>query len=115
VHKTSRRELGILFGLGLLDKDGIDALTQFFAWLEVRHLLSRHMHFFARLRIATNTGRTLGQRETAETADLDALPVGKRLGHGIENRFYGNVCVARCQLRVATGKYRNQFRLCHAD
>src|SRR5690606_39837060 len=46
------REAGLVGRI--IPRGGVDALAQFLARLEVRHLFSRHHHFLAGFRIATN-------------------------------------------------------------
>src|SRR5699024_6368036 len=50
----------------------IDALAQFLAGFEMRHVLARQRHRVAALGVSPHAWRTVVQRETAETADLDA-------------------------------------------
>ena len=65
----------------------VDALAQVLAWLEVRHVLPGQGNGFTRLRIAANAWRPKVQRKTAESANLDPLPLGERVAHQIEQVF----------------------------
>lgn len=111
--QSKYRLVGSRFGLLVVSR--VNALTQLFARLEVRHLLARNLHFFTGLGIAAYARRPLGQGEAPESTDLDALTGGQGLGHGIEYRLDGVIGITRRQLRVTASKYRYQFRLCHAN
>lgn len=53
---------------------GIDRCTQFFASLEVRHLLSGHADFFTIFGGASITRWSIVQAECPKTSNLDPLP-----------------------------------------
>src|SRR5258707_9126126 len=92
----------------------VDALAQLLARLEVRHVLLRHLHLLARLRIAAGARRPVVQPEAAEAADLDAVAGEQRLRHRIEDHLDRVLGVLRHQLRIALGEARDQFGLGHA-
>jgi hypothetical protein len=54
----------------------IGAVTQLFAWLEVRNVLAVQLNLITSFRVATHTRSTVVKRKTAESADLDALTIG---------------------------------------
>ena len=71
---------GVVSGLQAV----VDRLAQRLAGFEVRHQLLRDGDLLAAARIAPQAWRAAGDRETAETADLDAMPAGERIAHRIE-------------------------------
>src|SRR4051812_10804597 len=92
----------------------IDPLAQLLAGLEVRHVLLRHVHLLARLRIPAGARRPVIQAEAAEAADLDAMAAEQALRHRIEDHLHGVLGVLRHELRIALREPRDQFRLGHA-
>src|SRR3546814_5633824 len=82
--QSKYRLVGSRFGLLVVRR--VNALTQLFARLEVRHLLARNMHFFTGLGIPDYARRPLGQGEARESTALDALTGGQRLGQARKRR-----------------------------
>src|ERR1700704_6184555 len=77
----------------------IDALAQLLARLEVWHVLLGYLHLVAGLRIASGSRGTIVQPETAEPADLDALPFREALGHRVEDHLDRELGVLRDEMR----------------
>src|SRR5690349_23125435 len=69
----------------------VDQILQFLARLEVGHLLRRHVHLVAGLRITALARLALPQPEAAEAAQLDLLASVQRfddaLEYGVDNDF----------------------------
>ena len=68
----------------------------------------------AGLRVAAQAGRTVMQREAAETADLDALAAAERGAHHLEQGLDRQVDVVGLQVALARGEDLDQFGLGHA-
>ena len=58
----------------------IGAVTQLFAWFEVRNVLAVQLNFVTGLRVATYTRGTVVKRKTAESADLFVFALVLRSG-----------------------------------
>src|SRR5688572_1846440 len=78
-HRRGGRGFG---SLGL----AVDQLLQLLAGLEVGHLLRRHVHLVAGLRVAALARLALPQAEAAEPAQLDLLPAMQRIDDALEHR-----------------------------
>src|SRR5438067_13392760 len=69
----------------------VDQFLELFPGLEIRDLLRRHFHFFARLGIAAGARLPTAQAEAAEAAQLDLLSGPQRLDdrieHDVDDRF----------------------------
>src|SRR6185369_7778715 len=91
----------------------IDSLAQFLAGLEVRHVFFGYLHLVARFRIAPRPRRTIVQTETAEPADLDALPFREALGHRVEDHLDRELGVLRDELRELRREAVDQLRFGH--
>src|SRR5579875_3430890 len=76
----------------------VHALAQVLAGLEVRHVLSGERHGLARLRVPPLAGRPEVQREAAESADLDALPLRERIAHDLEDLLERELHILRGQM-----------------
>src|SRR5574337_776471 len=94
---------------------GVDALAQFLAGLEVRHVLARKCDRGTGLGVATHARRTEMQRETAEAANLDALAAGQRQAHLLHHVLDRQFHVVERQMVLAHGQGFNQLGLRHAD
>src|SRR6476661_7971524 len=93
---------------------GADALAEFLAGLEMRDVLSRERDGIAGLRVAPQAGRTVVQREAAETADFDAFATTERPAHHLEQGLDREIDVVRLQVGLARGEDLDQFGLGHA-
>src|SRR5690606_34084937 len=112
-HHSGLVEVG--YGGGLVGVAAAGALihpfAQFLARLEVRDQLGRHVHFFTGLRVAPHARLAPRQGKAAEAADFDALALGQRIGHRVQDRLDCKVHVASRQLRVAARQHGDEFGL----
>ena len=92
----------------------IDPLAQFLAGLEERHRLLVHRHRLAGARVAPGPGVAPLHREGAEAAQLHPLAARQRAGDLIEDRRHDQLDIGAPQMRVAGGKFRDEFRFGHA-
>ena len=76
----------------------IDGFTQSLARLEMRHALFGNVHGFTAARIAANASGAAGDRETAKTADFDALALNKGGTDRVLNGFYSMFCITLGEL-----------------
>src|SRR5262245_3961095 len=104
-----RYRFGGFSGLGF----AIDQFLQLLARLEVRHLLRRHIHFVARLRVAALARLALTETETAEPAQLDLLAAVQGLDDAPEHRVDDDFRVLLGEIRHAR-HFLDEFRLGHA-
>src|SRR5579862_1713171 len=73
----------LLFGF----RFAVDQFFELFAGLEVRHLLRRHVHLVARLRVPALAGFPLAQPKAAEAPQLDLLTAMQRINDALEDRL----------------------------
>src|SRR5690606_2692696 len=92
----------------------VHPLPQFLARLEMRDELLGHVDLLAGLGVTADTRRPVVQTETAEPANLDALPVHETIRHRVENHLDGELGVLGHQLRISGRQTRDQLRLGHA-
>src|SRR6266487_4876142 len=78
----------------------VDQFLQFLARLEVRHLLRRHVHLVAGLRIAALPRLAFPEPEAAEPPQLDLLATVQRLDDAAEHRIDDEIGRASCRERV---------------
>src|SRR5690606_6238378 len=98
----------------LVQRNGVaHALAQLLAGLGMRDVLARQCDRFTGLGIAPQAGRTVVQREAAETADLDAFAVGQCAAHHLKQRLDRKIHVLGLQVGLALGKDFDQFGLGH--
>src|SRR3954468_19062717 len=93
----------------------VQPFAHFLAGLEERHTLLIDRHMGAGARIAAGPGRTMLDRERAETAQLD--PIAARQGRHdlIENRVDDILDIPLIEVRVVLGDALNQFGFDHRD
>src|SRR5678816_3413941 len=106
---SDRRGFNRFGGLGF----AVDQFLQLLARLEVGHLLRRHIHFVARLRVASLARLALAQPETAEPAQLDLLAAVQGLDDALEHRVDDDFRVLLGEIRHAR-HFLDEFRLGHA-
>ena len=87
----------------------VDAFAQVFAWLEMRNVLAGERYGFTRFGISTDSRWTEMQRKTAEPADLDALPLRKRVAHQVQEMFHGKLDVLGGKVFLLAGDGFDQF------
>ncbi|ALD47267.1 hypothetical protein BMF92_14840 [Serratia sp. OLBL1] len=92
----------------------IGAVTQLFAWFEVRNVLAVQLNFVTGFRVATYTRGTVVKRKTAESADLNAFALGQRSGHVLKHLFHCILNGLRRNMRLLASKSFNKFRLGHS-
>src|SRR6202521_1476709 len=92
----------------------VHPLAQILAGLEVRDVLTRERDRLAGLGVAPLAGRTEVQRETAEAADLDALPLRERIAHDLQNLLQRELDILRRQMLLLGGNDLDEFRFGHA-
>src|SRR5262245_10728135 len=110
-HYVSSDRRGFL-GFGSLGFP-VDQFLQLLARLEVGHLLRRHIHFVARLRVAALARLALAETETAEPAQLDLLAAVQGLDDAPEYRVDDDFRVFLGEIRHAR-HFLDEFRLGHA-
>lgn len=76
----------------------IDGFTQSLARLEMWYALFGNVYGFAAARVATDASGAAGDRETAKTADFDALALNKGGTDRVLNGFYSMFCVTLGEL-----------------
>src|SRR6267378_3623060 len=76
--------------------------------------LARERDRLAGLGVAPLAGRTEMQRETAEAADLDALPLRERIAHDLQDLLECELDILRRQMLLLGGNDLDEFRLGHA-
>src|SRR5688500_9117776 len=91
----------------------VDEILQFLAGLEVGHLLRRHVHLVARLRVAPLARLALAQAEAPEPAQLDLLTAVQRLDDALEYRVDDDFGVLLREIGDA-GHCLHELRLRHA-
>src|SRR5690606_20762384 len=91
-----------------------DAFAQLLAGLEMRNMLAGKGNGIAGLRIATDAWRTIVQRETAKTADLDAIAVRQSAAHLLKHGLDGKIDVFRLEMRLAQSQRLDEFGFGHA-
>src|SRR6202008_4557917 len=91
----------------------VEALAHFLAGLEERHALLVDRHMLAGTRIAAGTGRAMLHRESAKTAQLDAVATRQRRDDFIENRIHNVLDVPLVEVRVVLGDTLNKFGFDH--
>src|SRR5690554_6436415 len=77
------------------------------------NVLARQRHGLSGLRIAAGTRRTVVQREAAETADFDAVAIGERAPHHLQQRFHREVDIVGLQVPLALGEDFDELGLGH--
>lgn len=92
----------------------INPLTHLFSRLEMRDVLGGNMYLLARFRIAPDACRAMVECETADPANLNAIPSGQRLANGVENFQNRDFSVFGHQFREAGRKGSNEVRACHS-
>src|ERR1700712_5841003 len=92
----------------------IHGFPQGLARLEVGHQLFRDGDLLARARVAAHARRAPADRETAEAADLDAVPARERVGHRIENGLDRELGVTHGDMRETLSELSNKIRSSHA-
>src|SRR5207237_9153240 len=92
----------------------VHPLAQILAGLEVRNVLARKRHRLAGLGVASLAWRPEMQREAAEAADLDAIPLRERIAHDLQNLLQRQLHVLRRQVLLLGGNDLDEFRLGHA-
>src|SRR6266480_1141080 len=91
----------------------VHPLAQVLAGLEVRDVLARERDRLAGLGVAPLARRPEVQRETAEAADFDALPLRERIAHDLQNLLQRELDVLRRQMLLLGGNDLDEFRLGH--
>src|ERR1700712_1648570 len=92
----------------------VDGLSQGLARLEVGHQLFRDGDLLAGARVAAHARRAPADRETAESADLDAVSARERVGHRIEHGLDRELGVTHRDLRKTLSELSNKIRSSHA-
>src|SRR5204862_5076832 len=92
----------------------VHPLAQILAGLEVRDVLARERHRLAGLGVASLAWRPEMQREAAEAADLDALPLRQRIAHDLQNLLQRELHILRRQVLLLGGDHLDELRLGHA-
>src|ERR1700741_1341439 len=93
----------------------VDGLSQGLARLEVGHQLFRDGDLLAGARVAAHARRAPADRETAEAADLDAVPARERVGHRIEHGLDRELGVTHGDLRKPLSELSDEVGPCHRD
>ncbi|SJM35519.1 hypothetical protein BQ8482_80153 [Mesorhizobium delmotii] len=91
----------------------VQPFTQFLAGLEERHPFLLDLDGFAGARVAAGAGGAVFHRESTETAQLDPVAFGKRVGDLVENRADDVFDVAQKKVRVACGDDLHKFGFDH--
>src|SRR5262245_5414569 len=104
-----RCDVGRFDGLGF----AVDQFLQFLARLEVGHLLGRHIHLVARLRVASLARLALPETKTPEPTQLDLLAAVQGLDDALEHRVDDDFRVLLGEVRPAR-HFLDEFRLGHA-
>src|ERR1700736_2226265 len=92
----------------------VHALAQVLAGLEVRDVLARERHRLAGLGVASLARRAGMEGEAAEAADLDALSLGERIAHDLQNLLQRELNILRRQMLLLGGDDLDEFGLGHA-
>src|SRR6185436_7485293 len=79
----------------------VDELLQLLARLEVRHLLRRHVHLVAGLRIATLPRLAFPEAEATEATQLDLLATVQGVDDALEHRVDDEFGVLLREVRYA--------------
>ena len=66
-------------------------------------------HGFARLRVASDAGRPVMQRETAETTNLDTLPLCERVAHQVQQVLDSELDILGREMLLLAGNGFDQF------
>ena len=91
----------------------VQPLTHFLAGLEERDALLIDRHMGAGARVAAGTGRTVLDRESPETAELDTVAARQRSYDLIENRIHNVLHIPLVKVRVVLGDALNEFGFDH--
>ena len=91
----------------------VQPLTHFLAGLEERDALLINRHMRAGARIAPRAGRTVLDRESAETTQLDTVAARQRCDDLIENRIHNILHIPLVEVRVVLGDALNEFGFDH--
>src|SRR5690348_4307295 len=87
-------------------------VLQFFAGLEIRNLLGRHLDARSSLRVAPDTGLPLARSETAEAADLDLVAAAQGFHDAVEDGLDDDLGLLAGHFYYARDLF-NQIRLGH--
>src|SRR5580704_4754399 len=91
----------------------IHPLTQVLAGLEVRNVLARERDGLTGLGIAALARGPEVQREAAEAANFDALPLGERITHDFQDLLQRQLNVLRRQMLLLRRDDLDEFRFRH--
>ena len=91
----------------------IDSLAEILARLEVRNVLAGQGHCLTGLGIPADSRGPEMQRETPEASNLDALPLGQRIAHQIQQVLDRKLDVFRRQVLLLAGNGFYEFRFSH--
>jgi len=87
----------------------VQPFPHFLARLEERDALLIDRNMRAGARVASRTGRAMLDRESAETAQLDAVAARQRSYDLIENRIHNVLHIPLVEVRVVLGDALNEF------
>src|SRR4029453_18567765 len=93
----------------------VQAFAHFLAGLEERHALLVDRHMGAGAWIAPRTGRTVLDRERAETAQFDAVAARQGGDDLVENRVHDILDIPLVEVRVVLGNALNEFGFDHRE
>src|SRR5579863_5688403 len=92
--------------------EAVDYVFKFFAWLEVRNLLRRHLDPGSGLRVAPYARLSLASAEAAETTDLDLVSTAQGFNDAVEDGLNNDLRFLAGHLYHA-GDLFNQIRFGH--
>ena len=79
----------------------------------MREMLARHCDGLACLGIATHAGRSIVKRKAPETANLDTMTAGQRLGHLLQQCLDRHLDIRIGEMLLVDCQGFDQFRLSH--
>ena len=91
----------------------VDPFAQGLAGFEVWHQLFGDQHLLARAWVAAHAGRATVDRKAAKAADFDAMPLGQRFRHGVQNGLDRKFGITLRKLTEALSQAGNQVGSCH--
>jgi len=92
---------------------GIHPLPYFSAHLEIHYTFFRHMNFFTRLWIVSQSLRPGTNAESTKPPDLHSIAQSQLVNDGVNKRFDGKFNIRSGELWMLVSEIGNQFGSCH--